>query len=101
MLTFTSYFLLGLLTFLCRSNAPWGLSRISQNGAVSGGDASALDYSYSYDDTAGEGVDVYVVDTGILTTHEEFEGRASWGATFGGYEVSLLLSYRPARRSDK
>lgn len=26
-----------------------------------------------------------IVDTGIYTAHNEFGGRASWGATFGGY----------------
>jgi cerevisin len=26
-------------------------------------------------------VDVYALDTGINTFHEEFEGRARWGAT--------------------
>jgi cerevisin len=36
---------------------------------------------YYYPDTAGEGVDVYVVDTGVNIEHEDFEGRAKWGAT--------------------
>ncbi|KAH7326859.1 putative subtilisin-like serine protease [Rhizoctonia solani] len=36
----------------------------------------------------GEGVDIYGLDTGILTTHACFGGRASWGATFGGYPDS-------------
>jgi cerevisin len=36
---------------------------------------------YEYDPNGGEGVDVYVIDTGINTMHEEFEGRASWGQT--------------------
>ncbi|KAJ1306423.1 hypothetical protein OPQ81_007426 [Rhizoctonia solani] len=34
----------------------------------------------------GEGVDIYGIDTGILTTHTAFGGRATWGATFGGFE---------------
>ncbi|KAI0310814.1 peptidase S8/S53 domain-containing protein, partial [Amylostereum chailletii] len=29
----------------------------------------------------GEGVDVYVIDTGINTNHREFQGRAAWGKT--------------------
>ncbi|KAJ7250761.1 serine protease [Mycena rebaudengoi] len=41
---------------------------------------------YTYDDeAAGNGVDVYIVDTGVFTAHSQFEGRARWGATFGGY----------------
>jgi cerevisin len=26
-----------------------------------------------------------IVDTGILTTHTQFGGRARWGVTYGGY----------------
>jgi len=48
-------------------------------------DDLALTYTYIYDDSAGGGVDVYVIDTGIQTDHPEFNGRAHWGATFGGY----------------
>ncbi|KAF8318562.1 peptidase S8/S53 domain-containing protein [Cantharellus anzutake] len=33
----------------------------------------------------GAGVVVYGIDTGIYTAHSCFGGRASWGATFGGY----------------
>ncbi|CAE6452012.1 unnamed protein product [Rhizoctonia solani] len=33
----------------------------------------------------GGGVDIYGIDTGILTTHTAFGGRATWGATYGGY----------------
>lgn len=36
---------------------------------------------YLFDKHGGEGVDVYVIDTGINTEHVEFEGRASWGKT--------------------
>ena len=34
---------------------------------------------YIYDNQGGEGVDAYVIDTGINVQHVEFEGRASWG----------------------
>ncbi|KAH7026461.1 peptidase S8/S53 domain-containing protein [Microdochium trichocladiopsis] len=37
---------------------------------------------YVYDDSAGEGVHAYIIDTGIFTEHPEFEGRASMGAAF-------------------
>ncbi|KAF8596878.1 putative subtilisin-like serine protease [Ceratobasidium sp. AG-I] len=33
----------------------------------------------------GKGVTVFGMDTGINTAHTCFGGRASWGATFGGY----------------
>lgn len=54
--------------------APWGLSRISQR--------SRYHSSYHYSEPAGEGVRVYVLDTGIRTGHSEFEGRAVWGGNF-------------------
>ncbi|KAK0493677.1 serine protease [Armillaria luteobubalina] len=68
-----------------QTNAPWGLARISQTAALGSSDTSALTYKYNYDSSGSAGVDVYVVDTGIYTAHSTFGGRASWGATFGGY----------------
>jgi subtilisin family serine protease len=59
-------------------NAAWGLARISH----SGGGTGSFGTGYYYDTTAGTGVRVYVVDTGIRTTHTEFGGRAIWGANF-------------------
>ncbi|KAI0361573.1 serine protease [Trametes cingulata] len=68
-----------------QTNAPWGLQRISQTAKLSKQDTSALTYTYTYDSSAGSGVDIYIVDTGIYTAHSEFGGRARWGKTFGGY----------------
>ncbi|GAA2965672.1 Peptidase inhibitor I9 [Actinokineospora diospyrosa] len=51
---------------------PWDLDRIDQRDTV-------LNDSYRYHDTAGAGVTAYVLDTGVRTTHSEFEGRASIG----------------------
>ncbi|KAH8832117.1 serine protease [Flagelloscypha sp. PMI_526] len=72
-------------TFITQTNAPWGLGRITSNSILSGS-VSSLNYQFQYDDAfAGNGVDVYVVDTGIRTTHTQFQGRARWGATFGPF----------------
>jgi hypothetical protein len=60
-----------------QSNAPWGLDRIDQR-------ALPLNTSYDNHGLDGQGVTVYVVDTGIRTSHSEFEGRASIGADFVG-----------------
>lgn len=68
-----------------QTNAPWGLLRLIQAAKLSNQDTSALTYSYTYDATAGAGVDIYIVDTGVFTAHSQFGGRARWGATFGGY----------------
>ncbi|KAJ4299049.1 hypothetical protein N0V90_004293 [Kalmusia sp. IMI 367209] len=59
--------------FVTQSNTTnWGLATISSrtNGAE----------DYIYDSSAGQGNYNYVVDTGVRTTHQEFEGgRAVWG----------------------
>ncbi|KAH9485655.1 Alkaline serine protease [Psilocybe cubensis] len=65
-----------------QTNAPWGLQRISQDAKLSSTSTTALTYTYKYDSTAGAGVDIYVVDTGIYTAHSDFGGRARWGASF-------------------
>ena len=51
----------------------WGLDRISHH--------KKLKHEYLFPSSAGEGVDVYVVDTGVNIAHEDFEGRAAWGLT--------------------
>ncbi|BGP36857.1 proteinase B [Rhodotorula kratochvilovae] len=58
-------------------NAPWGLARISHRNTLSFGTYNR----YEYESQAGEGVDVYVIDTGVNTGHVELEGRAKWGKT--------------------
>ncbi|KAH9949280.1 peptidase S8/S53 domain-containing protein [Amylocystis lapponica] len=60
-----------------QKNAPWGLARISHRARLTFGTFT----KYEYSKEGGEGVDVYVIDTGINTKHVEFEGRAHWGTT--------------------
>jgi len=56
-----------------QSNPPsWGLDRIDQTDLP-------VDNAYSYTKD-GTGVNVYVVDTGIRLTHQDFGGRAHFGA---------------------
>ena len=54
-----------------QTSGPWHLGDVSHNAAGS--------TSYAYDDSAGEGMVAYVLDTGIRLSHEEFEGRAMFG----------------------
>ncbi|MGC4983050.1 MULTISPECIES: S8 family peptidase [unclassified Streptomyces] len=59
-----------------RRNPPsWGLDRIDQAGRP-------LDGRYTAPGSAGSGVTVYVIDTGVRITHRDFGGRASYGWDF-------------------
>ncbi|KAG6288745.1 hypothetical protein E4U46_003066 [Claviceps purpurea] len=62
-----------------QANAPLGLQRLSQKAQPGKGKGKG---SYLFDESAGEGIMVYVVDTGVRISHEEFQGRASYGANF-------------------
>ena len=58
----------------------WGIDRIDQRDLP-------LNARYTYPDNGGEGVNVYVIDTGIRSTHTEFAGRIRPGfdaVTAGG-----------------
>jgi subtilisin family serine protease len=63
-------------TYITQASATWGLTRISHQyrGMT----------TYVYDNSAGAGTCAYVIDTGISTTHPEFEGRATFLANFAG-----------------
>ncbi|WP_282108432.1 S8 family peptidase [Streptomyces sp. B93] len=50
----------------------WGLDRIDQRNLP-------LNSSYTYPDSAGQGVTAYIIDTGVRISHGDFGGRASYG----------------------
>ncbi|KAF9536549.1 serine protease, partial [Lunasporangiospora selenospora] len=60
-----------------QKNAPWGLARISHRKKLT----AKTKKRYIHDPKGGDGVTVFVIDTGINTAHQEFQGRASWGKT--------------------
>jgi len=65
----------------------WGLDRIDQQSAI-------LDYQYAYANT-GAGVNVYIIDSGIRTTHTDFGGRAveAFTAISDGYGAQDCIGH--------
>ncbi|KAK2750929.1 Secreted subtilisin-like serine protease sub11 [Myotisia sp. PD_48] len=60
------------LGIICQTNAPgWNLPRISQKVVKT--------KDYCYDETAGNGITVYVVDSGVNIDDSELYPRATWG----------------------
>ncbi|KAI9098751.1 aqualysin-1 [Phlyctochytrium arcticum] len=57
----------------------WGLDAID----------GTIDQKYTLPAGLGEGVDVYVIDSGILISHPDFEGRAKLGKSFTGDQGDL------------
>ncbi|KAI8849513.1 peptidase S8/S53 domain-containing protein [Chytridium lagenaria] len=59
-----------------QSSVPsWGLARITSPNLP-------LGTTYTYPDSAGAGVNIYVIDSGVQITHPDFGGRASNGPNF-------------------
>jgi subtilisin family serine protease len=61
-----------------QNGATWGIDRVEKHKPED------MDDTYTYNNLAGAGVTSYVIDTGILVSHNEFGGRAVWGANFAG-----------------
>ena len=72
--------------YVTQSNVPsWGLARVSHRNTGF--------TTYVYDSTAGTGITAYVVDTGVLETHQQFGGRASTGFNAITGESSADVSF--------
>lgn len=67
-----------------QSGATWGIDRIDQRNLPLSG-------TYTYPDQAGQGVNVYIIDTGLNATHTEFTGRVGNGQNFASNGGGSLL----------
>jgi subtilisin family serine protease len=65
----------------CESTPPWGLDRIDQFTTLPSGGVDGTSYLSTYSGAAfcstndGSGVDLYVIDRGVLTSHNDLSGR--------------------------
>ncbi|GAA5936153.1 S8 family peptidase [Sporobolomyces koalae] len=57
--------------------APWNIARLSSNVSI------PKPSTYFFNSTAGRGVDIYVLDTGVFVSHLQFAGRAKVGGNIG------------------
>ncbi|MFF5298129.1 S8 family peptidase [Streptomyces sp. NPDC013161] len=64
-----------------RNPPSWGLDRLDQASLP-------LSKSYTSPGSGGSGVTVYVIDTGIRITHQDFGGRASYGWDFADNDAT-------------
>ncbi|KAG6901052.1 hypothetical protein C0995_001390 [Termitomyces sp. Mi166 len=71
-------------TAMIQTNATWGLARLSSKVKLQYTNVTATNFKFQYDDNAGKGTDIYVVDSGVYIDHDDFGGRARWGKTFSG-----------------
>ena len=69
--------------------APWGIDRIDTNGRP-------IDNNYDDGDLTGKGVRVYIVDTGVQGSHDDFGGRVVNGHTVRAHQSPP--TYTPTAR---
>lgn len=58
-----------------QSGPTWGLDRVDQR-------KPSLDSRYNFPESAGDDVNIYVIDTGVRGSHAEFKDRIGGGANF-------------------
>ena len=52
-----------ILMYPLRTDAPWGIGRVSSKTKLADQNSGGLNFTYSYDSTAGANSDVYIIGT--------------------------------------
>jgi len=74
---------------VCQVDAPWGVAHLSTGSEPLLPNSDPLDnFDFVFDDSAGKGTDVYVLDTGICTTHDDFGSCADLKSFIHGKDNS-------------
>ncbi|KAL5638428.1 hypothetical protein ACGC1H_005195 [Rhizoctonia solani] len=74
---------------MTQTDAPWGLQAITRSVAFPINDSSvALNYKYEYDSSAGQGVDIYILDSGVYSNHTDFANRVEHSPVFARYTTT-------------
>ncbi|MDX1589011.1 MAG: S8 family peptidase [Oleiphilaceae bacterium] len=68
---------------LTQHPSPWGLDRTDQRFLP-------LNNRYHYPEQGGEGVTLYILDSGLFASHSELAGRVLPGRNFAGNDTGLL-----------
>jgi subtilisin family serine protease len=66
-----------------QTGATWGIDRVDQRDLP-------LNGQYVYPEQGGQGVHVYIIDTGLNASHVDFTGRVSTGRNFVGGLVAPI-----------
>jgi hypothetical protein len=75
-LSYVQYVMQNMETMALADPPSWGLNRIDQASLpLSSGAAFSISHT-------GSGVQIYIIDTGVLASHNQFGGRASYAADY-------------------
>ncbi|CAE6493484.1 unnamed protein product [Rhizoctonia solani] len=83
----TEFYVTSLAT---QTDAPWGLHAITRSVPFPASHESSaiLNYTYQYDSSAGQGADIYILDSGVYSNHTDFANRVEHSPVFARYTTT-------------
>ncbi|CAE6442372.1 unnamed protein product [Rhizoctonia solani] len=70
-----------------QTNAPWNLQAITNSIPFPASNKSSAALNY-YDSSAGQGVDIYILDSGVYSNHTDFANRVEHSPVFARYTTT-------------